>query len=285
MPYNVIPADIEDLFQGLQIDRVKMVRDRETDKFKGYAYVDFKDKESLDKAIAKSGSVIFDREVRISLPQRRKDGGNRTNNYSNNRNSSYGGGEQRNDYRRSNDGGYNNSGYEQRRENPLPDQAPFTAYVGNLDYSVTEEDLSKIFDGLAIDEVRVIRDRATNQSKGHGYVDFKDKESLENALTVNNQEYQGRNLRVDVANQKKPSYGNSFREGNSRQDNSNSTPFVMPSGPWRKSAGGELASSKPKLKSPDISKEDSVPQENTASTASKEDPFGGAKPVEKQPEN
>src|SRR5689334_15350383 len=46
-------------------------------------------------------------------------------------------------------------------------------YVGNLPYNVTEQDLRELFSGAGnIDDVAVISDRATGQSKGFGFVEM-----------------------------------------------------------------------------------------------------------------
>ena len=43
----------------LQIRSIRMVREKETAKFKGYAYVEFDDVEALKSALELDGSVIF----------------------------------------------------------------------------------------------------------------------------------------------------------------------------------------------------------------------------------
>lgn len=263
LPFNIIPGDIDDLFQGLNVEQVKLVRDRETDKFRGFGYVDFKDQESYDKALLKDGAVLFEREVRVSpANSRQRGGGNR---------------------QRENRGGYERRGFgfnsqrererQPRQQNEFPTQPPYTAFVGNFDYNVTEADLEKLFEGLNIDAVRIIKDRNTNQSKGHGYIDFSDAEGLRNALTLNDQTWNGRMLRVDVANQKRTTnsgFRSNDRYGSSSGGfSSNYAPADSSSGPWRKGAGGEF---KKKLPTPSLS---STPQ---PSSDKKEDPFGGAKP-------
>ena len=46
-------------------------------------------------------------------------------------------------------------------------------YVGGLAYSVTEEELEKLFAELGkVVSVAVIKDRDTNQSKGFGFVEM-----------------------------------------------------------------------------------------------------------------
>ena len=68
-------------------------------------------------------------------------------------------------------------------------------YVGNLKYSVTNEELGELFSQVGeVVEVKIIGD------KGFGFVEMSSQEEAENAKeTFNGFEFQGRNLRVDEA--------------------------------------------------------------------------------------
>jgi cold-inducible RNA-binding protein len=78
-------------------------------------------------------------------------------------------------------------------------------YVGNLDYAVTADQLSQLFSqvGEVVDSV-VITDRQTGRSKGFGFVQMKTDEQAQEAVkTLNETEFQGRKLRIDVARPKR----------------------------------------------------------------------------------
>lgn len=79
-------------------------------------------------------------------------------------------------------------------------------YVGNLSYSTTEEALSDLFAQYGeIVSTAVIKDRATGQSKGFGFVELTDEAAAEKAITdLNGKEFEGRRIRVNVAEEKKP---------------------------------------------------------------------------------
>ncbi|KAK4152864.1 hypothetical protein C8A00DRAFT_44160 [Chaetomidium leptoderma] len=99
-------------------------------------------------------------------------------------------------------GGGNDRGYHSIRDNlpqQLPDKPPFTAHLGNLSYDATEETVSEFFEDCNILNVRIIEDREQNRPKGFAYAEFGDLEGLKTALTRDGQSFQGRTIRVKVA--------------------------------------------------------------------------------------
>lgn len=57
LPIDLIQGDIDIIFKNLPFKSVKMVRDRETDKFRGYCYVEFESADALKRAILLNGAV------------------------------------------------------------------------------------------------------------------------------------------------------------------------------------------------------------------------------------
>jgi len=74
-------------------------------------------------------------------------------------------------------------------------------YVGNLAYTLTEEDLQQAFAAFGkVDSVNIIRDQFSNQSKGFGFVEMADKAAGEAAVAgLNGKEVNGRALNVNEA--------------------------------------------------------------------------------------
>ena len=74
-------------------------------------------------------------------------------------------------------------------------------YVGNLNYRITDEDLSELFGNFGeVAEVKIIVDRETGRSKGFGFVEMSTIEEAEKAAEeLDGQEYEGRTLRVNEA--------------------------------------------------------------------------------------
>lgn len=74
-------------------------------------------------------------------------------------------------------------------------------YVGNLAYSVTEDDLRSAFAEYGeVGSVNLIIDRGTGQSKGFGFVEMADKSAADTAIkSLNGAPLSGRNLKVNEA--------------------------------------------------------------------------------------
>ena len=79
-----------------------------------------------------------------------------------------------------------------------------SVFVGNLPYRTEENTLRRHFiDGCGmkeddIENVRVVRDSETMQCKGFGYILFKEKNFIPDALKLNESEYMKRSIRVNI---------------------------------------------------------------------------------------
>ena len=86
-----------------------------------------------------------------------------------------------------------------REQLPLPDRPPYTAHIGNLSFEVTEGDVTDYFAGCSVTNVRIVEDKLERKPKGFGYVEFATVEGLKKALDFNGTQFNGRNIRVSVA--------------------------------------------------------------------------------------
>lgn len=73
-------------------------------------------------------------------------------------------------------------------------------YVGNLAYSVTEDDLNEFFAKYgSIETVKLVMDRETGRSKGFAFISFADQQAAQAALEANGADLKGRNMKVNPA--------------------------------------------------------------------------------------
>ncbi len=73
--------------------------------------------------------------------------------------------------------------------------------MGNLPHSTSEDTLRKTFEQFGkVEKVKIVFDRETNRSRGFGFVEMpNDEEALAAIAKMNNQELEGRPLRVNEA--------------------------------------------------------------------------------------
>ena len=74
-------------------------------------------------------------------------------------------------------------------------------YVGNLAWTVTDQDLRDVFSEAGnVDSSQVIMDRATNRSRGFGFVEMATDEAADAAIKkLHGREVKGRPIRVNEA--------------------------------------------------------------------------------------
>ncbi len=79
-------------------------------------------------------------------------------------------------------------------------------YVGNLAYSVNDDELNQLFSAHGtVTSARVIMDRMSGRSKGFGFVEMPDNGEAETAINaLNGQDCDGRALRVNESQPKPP---------------------------------------------------------------------------------
>ena len=77
-------------------------------------------------------------------------------------------------------------------------------YVGNLSYQTDDQSLRELFEKYgSVASSRVITDKFSGQSKGFGFVEMPNAEEANKAIgALNEQEFQGRNLRVNESQPK-----------------------------------------------------------------------------------
>lgn len=79
-------------------------------------------------------------------------------------------------------------------------------YVGNLSYSVRDDDLQQQFSAFGhVQSAKVMMERDTGRSKGFGFVEMSSSEEAEAAIHgMNGQNMGGRDLTVNIARPMEP---------------------------------------------------------------------------------
>ncbi len=94
-------------------------------------------------------------------------------------------------------------------------------YVGNMPYNTTQEELEELFSAHGnVTEAKIIKDQISNRSKGFGFVSYEDEESGQSAIdALNGKEFNGRTLKVNVAEDKNRGGSSPRREYSQGQNN------------------------------------------------------------------
>ncbi len=83
-------------------------------------------------------------------------------------------------------------------------------YVGNLPFSATDDEMTRLFGQHGtVHSVALINDRETGRPRGFGFVEMDDNEATAAIAALNGYEMDGRNLRVNQAEDKRTGGGGS----------------------------------------------------------------------------
>lgn len=157
--------DLEDFFSSVgRVRDVRLIMCNKTKRFKGIAYVEFKDPESVALALGLSGQKLLGIPIVVQYTQAEKN----------------------------------------RLANPPPPPpvknytGPMRLYVGSLHFNITEDMLRGIFEPFGeIDSIQLILDTETGRSKGYGFVTYHNADAAKKALDqLNGFELAGRPMKV-----------------------------------------------------------------------------------------
>ncbi|KAJ3088104.1 hypothetical protein HK100_008155 [Physocladia obscura] len=81
-------------------------------------------------------------------------------------------------------------------------------FVGNLSFSVRQEDLASLFAQHGkVEQANLISDRETGRSRGFAFVEMEENDAIQAIEKLNGFEFQGRELRVNEAESKERPQG------------------------------------------------------------------------------
>ncbi|XP_055690681.1 RNA-binding protein 39 [Lutzomyia longipalpis] len=157
--------DLEEFFSSVgKVRDVRLITCNKTKRFKGIAYIEFKDPESVPLALGLSGQKLLGIPISVQHTQAEK---NRLA----------------------------NAPPAILPKNPV---GPMRLYVGSLHFNITEDMLRGIFEPFGkIDSIQLIMDNDTGRSKGYGFITFHNAEDAKKALEqLNGFELAGRPMKV-----------------------------------------------------------------------------------------
>jgi RNA recognition motif-containing protein len=207
LSFNTDEASLESAFSEYgTISRVRIMKDRDTGKHKGFGYVDFNDMESAERAMKEGqGKEIDGRSVRIDYSQPKGSGGG-----GGRRGGGGGGGGFGGSSGGSSGGGFGGGGFGGSSggfgggDSSGGSTKSASLFIGGLSFDTDENSLRDAFSEYGpIDRVRIAKDRDSGKSKGFGYVDYLDAESAEKAVNeAQGKEIDGRPVRIDFSTPK-----------------------------------------------------------------------------------
>ncbi len=89
-------------------------------------------------------------------------------------------------------------------------------FVGSLSWNTNEDGLVNHFSKFGnIEEVKVITDRETGRSRGFGFITFSEPDAADNAVSeMDGTEIDGRNVKVNIAEDRRRSFGGQQQRNN-----------------------------------------------------------------------
>lgn len=162
---RVRARDVEEFFSSVgKIRDVKLIICNKTRRFKGIAYVEFRDIESVALALGLNGQKLVGVPVIVQPSQAEK----------------------------------NRAGAFAEAPPRVKDKGPMRLYVGSLHFNITEEMIRGIFEPFGkIASVQLIMDQETGRSKGYGFITYTEAEDAKKALEqMNGFELAGRPMKV-----------------------------------------------------------------------------------------
>ncbi|KAF4746109.1 hypothetical protein FOZ63_018225, partial [Perkinsus olseni] len=181
LPFSMTKEWLEQIFSWCgDIERVSLPTDWESGKIKGFAFLDFADEDSAEKAVGKNGEDCEGRDLRINYSFPKNDHGGK---------------------------GKGKGGKGKGKGHHELGEKSASVFVGNLPWSMTQDWLYEVFgDCGSITRCFMPTDRETGNPRGFAYIDFDSEDSAEKATKLSGTDLEGRQIRVNY-NQPRESSG------------------------------------------------------------------------------
>ncbi|KAK4662547.1 Phosphatidylinositol-3-phosphatase SAC1 [Podospora pseudopauciseta] len=163
--------ELKEFFEKVgPVAEAQIVKDRVSNRSKGVGYVEFKNEDSVQAALQLTGQKLLGIPVIVQLTEAEKNRQVRNPDATGNH----------------------------------PNSIPFhRLYVGNIHFSITEQDLQNVFEPFGELEFVQLQKDDTGRSRGYGFVQFRDATQAREALEkMNGFDLAGRPIRVGLGNDK-----------------------------------------------------------------------------------
>jgi RNA-binding protein 39 len=178
---RISPRDLEEFFTKANIGKVRDVRlitDPRTKRSKGVAYVEFRDLDTIPKAIALSGQKLLGIPVIIKASNAEKN--------------------------RQAAAAAAATSQLLTPQSTIQMHGAMKLYIGSLHFNITDEMLKGIFEPFGrVDMITLMKDPGTGRSRGYGFVQFAHGEDAKRAMeNLNGFELAGRPMKVGYVSDK-----------------------------------------------------------------------------------
>ncbi len=99
-------------------------------------------------------------------------------------------------------------------------------YVGNVSWNMTSEQLQEVFEKVGeVNSSRIITDRETGRSRGFCFVEMSKEDATKAVSELDGQEIDGRNLKVNLAEDKRNKPSNNNYSNNANRNTSHNSNY------------------------------------------------------------
>lgn len=117
-------------------------------------------------------------------------------------------------------------------DDSIPHRPPFIAYINNLPFDASEDDIYEFFGSINLASLRLPReDGETGRSRGFGYVELENREDLIHVLSLPDPSIKGRRIRIELSNENDQQ---NRQKGNRRFEGFGNSNENRDSGNWRR---------------------------------------------------
>eukprot|EP01025_Chloroclados_australasicus_P055700 TRINITY_DN680_c0_g1_i4.p1 TRINITY_DN680_c0_g1~~TRINITY_DN680_c0_g1_i4.p1 ORF type:complete len:505 (-),score=70.90 TRINITY_DN680_c0_g1_i4:297-1811(-) len=194
MPFSWTENDVKEYWEYCgEIEDISLTQFEDTGRFKGIAFITFKTEKSYEDALQYDGEDCEGFKLRVKPCDST---GNNQKSYNN-------GQQQRQQYQQQQQPSRYSNSRSKSTFKPRKVEGYNAAYVGNLDYSLSKEQILEYFKPCGAVSVKLHTDQRTGEPKGFAHVFFENGDQLDRAIQLDESELGGREIIVRYGQPKK----------------------------------------------------------------------------------